>query len=140
MTKSEMREFNRLTNAIKQTMVSIAYSNYQRQKRERPESIEDDVDTAFTAIQYSFPLFSSITDTVTRRCAKTEIYEAVAQTKKWCDFDKRIDPADYIKNLINAESVMEDIIDMNGDDDEDEDPSDLASMIANDPEKYLEKV
>jgi hypothetical protein len=120
MTKSEMRELNRLTNAIKQTMVSIAYSNFNRQKRERTETVDDDIDTAFTAIQYSFPMFSSITDTVTRRCAKTEIYEALRQTTTWCNFDKRIDSLNYIQNLITAESVMDDIINMNGEDDEDE--------------------
>jgi hypothetical protein len=120
MTKTEMRELNRLTNAIKQTMISIAYTNYNKQKDNLTETIEDDIDTAFNAIEYSFPMFQCITDTVTRRCAKSEIHEAVRQTITWCKFDKRIDPLNYIQNLIDAEGVMEDIIDMNGDEDEDE--------------------
>jgi hypothetical protein len=138
MTKTEMRELNRLTNAITQTMVSIAYTNYYRQKDNEPETVDDDVDTAFTAIEYSFPMFSCITDTVTRRCAKTEIYEALRSATTWCAFDKKIDPLNHIKSSITAESVMDDIINMNGEDDEDS--VDFDTLIANDPEKYLESI
>jgi hypothetical protein len=120
MTKTEMRELSRLSSAIKQTMISIAYSNYSNQCDNLPNTVGDDIDTAFTAIEYSFPMFQCISDTVTRRCAKTEIHEALVQTTTWCKFDKNIDPLTYIKSQITAGSVMEDIIDMNGDDEDDE--------------------
>lgn len=102
-------EFLRLQNAIKQTMISICYLNL-----DNPDNIENDVDVAFTAIEYSFPEFECISDTVTRNCAKFEIYEvyeAAQQMRKQNGNYKGV--LEMIQESITAESVLEDIIQMN---------------------------
>ena len=118
-----MTKFSKLESAIKQTMVSICYSNLDS---ETPDNIEHDVDVAFTAIEYCFPEIECITDTVTRRCAKTEIHEVyqTAQEMKKVNGNYR-GVLEMIEQSITAESVMEDIIDMNTDDDEDSEEIEL---------------
>jgi hypothetical protein len=121
MTKTEMRELNRLTNAIKQTMVYVAYMNCSKVIFDNlEETIDDDIDNAFTGIEFSFPEYSCIGDTVTRNCAKSEIYQALEHCKTWRAFDPKFDISGYLKGSITGESVMEDIINMNGDDDEED--------------------
>lgn len=138
MTKTEMREFNRLTNAIKQTMIHVAYMNCSKIIFDNLEcTVEDDIDNAFTGIEFSFPMFSCITDTVTRRCAKSEIYQAIEHCKTWRNFDKKFDILGYLQSSITASEVIDDLISMNS---EDEDEIDLAELIMQDPEKYLEKI
>lgn len=111
MTKTQKREFNKLSGAIKQTMIDITYSNYYRQLDNREETIDNDIDVAFFAIGNCFPEFNSIGDTVTRRCAKTEIYTLLDSLK---NVDVK-DRSDYINNNITAESVLDDIMEMNSD-------------------------
>lgn len=111
-----MLDTTKLESAIKHTMVSICYRNLDS---ETVDNIENDVDIAFTAIEYSFPEFDCITDTVTRRCAKTEIYQVYrdAQEMRKTNGNYR-GVLEMIQESITAESVMEDIINMNTDDQE----------------------
>jgi hypothetical protein len=110
MTKVQKRELARLTAAIKQTMVSICYQNLDS------DNIENDVDVAFTAIEHCFPEFDCITDTVTRRCAKTEIHDVLTAAQEMCKVNgNRRGVLEMIEQSITAESVMDDIIDMNDD-------------------------
>ena len=139
MTKTEMRELIRLTNAIKQTMVHVAYMNCSKIIFDNREcTVDEDIDNAFTGIEFSFPEYSCITDTVTRNCAKTEIYEAIEHCKTWRKFDPKYDILSYLESNITGASVMEDIINMNSDDEDDEDS--LGDLIQKDPSKYLETV
>lgn len=119
MTKTELREFNRLTNAIKQTMVHVAYMNASKIIFDNREcTVDEDIDNSFTGIEFSFPMFSCITDTVTRRCAKTEILEAIEHCKTWRKFDPKYDILGYLQSNITGQGVIEDLIDMNSEDDE----------------------
>ena len=126
MTKTELREFNRLTNAIKETMVHVAYMNADKIIFDNREcTVDTDIDNAFTGIEFSFPMFSCITDTVTRRCAKTEIFEALEHCKTWKKFDPKYDILGYLQSNITAASVIEDLINMNSEDDEDSEEIEL---------------
>jgi hypothetical protein len=109
-----MTKFSKLESAIKQTMISICYSNLDNKS---PDNIEHDVDVAFTAIDYAFPEIQCICDTVTRNCAKSEIHEVLeqAQAMKQINGNYR-GVLEMIEQSITAESVMEDIINMNSDD------------------------
>ena len=103
-----MTNFTKLENVIKQSMVSICYRNLDI------DNIENDVDMAFTVIQYSFPEFECIEDTVTRRCAKSEIYEIVEQAQEMKKVNGNYKGVlEMIEQSITASSVMEDIINMN---------------------------
>ena len=118
-----MTKFSKLETAIKQTMISICYSNLDN---ESPDNIEHDVDVAFTAIEYCFPDIDCITDTVTRRCAKTEIHEVYRQAQELRKADGNYRGVlGMITQSITAESVMEDIISMNTDNDEDSEEIEL---------------
>ena len=133
MTKSEMLNLVRLQNAIKHVMVDVAYQNASKVIFDnRTDTVDEDVDTAFMAISYCFTDFESIDDTVTRRCAKTEIYEAIRSAQAWRKLDANLDILGHIKSSITAESVIEDIINMNSDDDEDSDEIDLDFDVTTD--------
>lgn len=111
-----MTDFSKLESAIKQTMISICYMNLDS---ETPDNIENDVDVAFTAIQYCFPDVECIEDTVTRRCAKSEIFEVFESAQEMRKVNGNYAGVlEMIEQSITAESVMEDIINMNTDDDE----------------------
>lgn len=114
-----MRELNRLTNAIKHTMVSIAYTNFIRISRETGvDNVDNEVDIAFTAIEYSFPDFECITDTTTRNCAKIAINEVIESTISWIKLDSKIEALSFIQQNISIDEVIDDIIEMNGDEDQ----------------------
>ncbi len=105
-----MTNFSKLESVIKQSMISICYRNLDI------DNIENDVDMAFTVIQYSFPEFECIEDTVTRRCAKSEIYEIVQQAQEMKKINGNYRGVlEMIEQSITAESVMDDIIEMNTD-------------------------
>ena len=136
-----MREFNRLTNAIKQTMVHVAYMNASKIIFDNREcTVDEDIDNSFTGIDYSFPMFDSITDTVTRNCAKSEIYEAIEHCKTWRDFDPKFNILGYIEANVKGQSVIEDLIDMNSEDDEDSSVDGLVDLIDKSTEKHLQNV
>lgn len=109
-----MLDTTKLESVIKDTMIAICYRNVDNES----EDIENDVDIAFTVIQLSFPEFQCIEDTVTRRCAKTEIYEVyrAAQEMRKQNGNYR-GVLEMIEESITAESVMEDIINMNTEED-----------------------
>ena len=115
-----MRDLIRLQTAIQQTMVSIAYMNSSNIFDGRPETIDNDVDVAFGAIANCFPDFTCIEDTVTRRLAKSEIYDTIRPLDNWRKIDPKYNVLAHIKSNITAGSVMEDIINMNSDEVEDE--------------------
>jgi hypothetical protein len=104
-------------------MISIAYHAYMRSSYDEDYTLEkryrkvgDDVDTAFSAIDNCFEDFGSITDTMCRDFAKSEIYTAIVQ----CELAKQQDPKfnchSFFDEAITCESVFEDILDMNSDD------------------------
>jgi hypothetical protein len=114
MTKTQSAELSRLQYAIKQAMVSICYHNASNMYVDnRTETVDHDIDIAFMAIGCSFPDFHSIQDTVTRRCAKTEIYDILRSLKT-------ASTRDYLMIIEQqsdiGDTVMEDIINMTDDD------------------------
>jgi hypothetical protein len=105
-----MSEFIRLQQAIKSTMISVAYLNY-----ETPDNVENDIDVAFTAISHCFSDYSC-DDTVTRRCAKSEIYDLIQQARS--EGVRGGDFLTFVQDNITCESVFDDIIAMHDEDDE----------------------
>lgn len=113
MSFATSKEFVRFQDACKNTMTEIAFMNM-----ENTDSIEDCVDVAFMALSYAFPTIDSISDTVTRRCAKSEIYNIVEICRDLRSEDKSFNVLQYIEENLTCESVFEDIINMQEDDDE----------------------
>ena len=102
------KQIKNLEIAIKSTMIDIAFRNY-----ETPDNIENDIDVAFFTIGNCFPKFDSIGDTVTRRCAKTEIYSVIEQAKSQ---NMILGPfLKFAEENIDTESVIEDILEMQED-------------------------
>lgn len=96
-------------NAVIQSMRDIAMiSDAYDDKDKRTEYIETAVDVAFNTILNCFDdeYYSSLNDTMCRRYAKSDIYDAIDN--------------DSIDS-IDAESVFEDIDEMQDDEDEDDD-------------------
>lgn len=130
-------EFKRLQEVVTETCQSIAfhayadtwdgYYNHLYEKVElTPEQrettlehiIDDQVGTAFSAISLCFPEFSSLCDTVTRNCARSAIHEVVAMC-----VEQGVKPGPahvIIDENLDLESVWEDLIAMNEEDEEDE--------------------
>lgn len=102
-------DFVRLQGAVKSTMIDVACLNY-----ETPDQVDFAIDTAFFAIGNCFPQFDCISDTVTRRCAKTEIYtlfdEAKLLNMRGGDFFR------FVEENITCESVFDDLVAMHDDD------------------------
>ena len=101
-------QIKNLEKAIKSTMIEIAYHNY-----ETPDKVDHDIDTAFFTIGNCFPKFDSIGDTVTRRCAKSEIYSVIEHAKS-----QNIVGGHFLKfaeEHITGEEVIEDILEMQED-------------------------
>lgn len=121
MTKTQIRQLKQLTVAVKQIMVSVAYLNADKIIHDNLEdTVDHDIDTAFMSISYCFPDFSTIDDTVTRRCAKTEIYLAIDDCKTMYKSDNKFNILDYLEKSIDAESVIDDVKMMFEDDEDDE--------------------
>jgi hypothetical protein len=107
MSEQIKSEFIRFQQAIKTTMISVAYLNY-----ETPDNVENDIDVAFHAIDTCFENFSC-SDTVTRRCAKSEIFDLIQQAT-----DEGVRGGHFltfVQDNITCESVFEDIIAMHSD-------------------------
>ena len=100
-------EHDRFRSAVVSTMKDIATtaSLVYDDDEQRQEYVENAIDVAFSTILNCFDndMYASLTDTVCRRLAKSEIYDAIN--------DRTV--------KIDAESVFEDIDEMQ-DDDEDE--------------------
>jgi hypothetical protein len=126
MIRSEIEnsvEFIRLQKAIKATMISIAYLAYMRStyddeynETKRRQVVRDDVDTAFSAIENCFEDFDCITDTMCRDYAKAEIRYAIEQCELMKQQDPKLNVSKFFEETITAESVFEDILDMNAED------------------------
>ena len=131
---SQTAEFARLQKVVTQACVRIAYFAYIDSKEyyhlyerveltdeQRERAIEHIVDkqvsTAFNTITLCMPEFASLSDTVTRSCARSAIHEVVALCY---ERDIKFGPAhDLISENIDLESVWDDVLAMN-EDDEDE--------------------
>jgi len=124
MIRSEIEnsvEFIRLQKAIKATMQGIAYhavmrsdydENYTEDKIYR--KVCEDVNTSFSAIANCFEEFTCICDTMCRDFAKSEIHCAIEQFKS---LNQPLHTChDYFEQVINAEGVLEDILDMTSED------------------------
>jgi|694.fasta_scaffold70985_8 hypothetical protein len=116
-------EFIRLQKAIKATMFGIAYHAYMRSsydedynQEKRYSKVCGDVDTAFSAIENCFEDFGSITDTMCRDFAKSEILCAIEQCELMKEQDPKFNVHNFFVETITAESVFEDILDMNAED------------------------
>jgi len=126
MIRSEIEnsvEFIRLQKAIKATMRGIAFHAYMRSSyddeynaEKRHRKVCGDVDTAFSAIENCFEDFGSITDTMCRDFAKSEIYTAIVQFELLKQQDPSVQCHNFFDETITCESVFEDILDMNSDD------------------------
>ncbi len=121
-------DYIRLHKAVVATMINIAYSSvgdfvyFNKTLEQIADKIEDDVDTAFSTIDniidaFDMPFECGMTDTVTRRCAKSEIHSIVRDCVMQNIADAKFDVYDYVKSKITAEEVFEDFIHMNTDDD-----------------------
>jgi hypothetical protein len=112
-------DFDNVQTVIRQVMRSIASLNVSSYTAGNSDKVEDDVDASFFALDYAMPEVSCLSDTVTRRCAKSEIYSVLDQVVAF----RAANPGVAFYHLfdsITAESVMEDIMDMNEDDDDDD--------------------
>lgn len=112
-------DFDRIQSVIRDTMVSIASLNVSTYTEGNSDKVEDDVDASFFALSYAFPEVNCLGDTVTRRCAKTEIYEVLDQVVAFRASNPGVAFYHLFKD-ITAESVMEDIMAMIEDEDEDD--------------------
>jgi hypothetical protein len=111
-------DFDRIQSVIRDTMRSIAQLNVTEFTEGNYDRVENDVDASFFALGYAFPEVDCMSDTVTRRCAKSEIFTALEQVVAF----RAANPGVAFYHLfddITAESVMEDIMDMCEEDDED---------------------
>ena len=106
-------EHDRFRTAVVRTMIDIATtaSLVYDDDEQRQEYVENAIDVAFSTILNCFDndMYASLTDTVCRRLAKSEIYDAINDST-----DRK-----SVASSIDAESVFEDIDEMQ-DDDEDE--------------------
>jgi hypothetical protein len=125
---SETVEFKKLQEVVTETCTSIAFHTYaqsdctyvdckevKRTEEERrdfiSDSVENDVDVAFRAIELCFDNISCLTDTVTRRCAKSAIYDVIDEV---ITNNIKVGPSlEYIREHIDLESVWEDLLHMN---------------------------
>jgi hypothetical protein len=111
-------DFDRIQSVIRDTMRSIAQLNVTEFTEGNYDRVENDVDASFFALGYAFPEVDCLGDTVTRRCAKSEIFTTLEQVVAF----RAANPGVAFYHLfddITAESVMEDIMDMCEEDDED---------------------
>lgn len=115
-------DFIVLQKIIKATMTSIAYRLYDQttyiadlKDKKLADQIDNDIDVAFSVIANVFDSIDSIEDTVTRRCAKSEIHSVLHDVKKLKSENVKLDAFKYIEDHITCESVFEDIISMNTD-------------------------
>jgi hypothetical protein len=128
-------EFKRLQDVVTETCQSIAfhayaetyddfYNHLYEKIKLTPEQrdttleriIDSKVGTAFSAISLCFPDFSSLCDTVTRNCARSAIHEVIAMC-----IEQNVKPGpahDIIDENLDLESVWEDLIAMNDEDEE----------------------
>lgn len=126
MIRSEIEnsvEFIRLQKAIKATMSGIAFHAYMRSSYDEEYTAEkryskvcSDVDTSFSAIENCFEDFGSITDTMCRDFAKSEIIIAIDQCELMKKQDPKLHVSKFFEETITCESVFEDILDMNAED------------------------
>ncbi len=122
-------DFDRIQSVIRDTMVSIAHLNVTEFTEGNYDRVENDVDASFFALAYAFPEVNCLGDTVTRRCAKSEIYGVLEQVVAFRAANPGV-PFYHLFNTITAESVMEDIIEMVEEDDDYEDEDITDELIA----------
>lgn len=113
-------DFDRVESVILSVMRSIASLNVTSYTEGNVDKVEDDVDASFFALDYAMPEVSCLSDTVTRRCAKTEIYEVLDMVVKFRAENPGVAFYHIFDEHLTAESVMEDIIAMNEDDEDDD--------------------
>jgi hypothetical protein len=111
-------DFDRVESVVLNVMRSIAQLNVSSYTEGNVDKVEDDVDASFFALDYAMPEVDCLSDTVTRRCAKSEIYSVLDQVVAFRAKNPGVAFYHLFDNL-TAESVMEDIIAMNEDDDDD---------------------
>ena len=122
-------DFDRVENVIRDVMRSIASLNVSSYTEGNSDKVEDDVDASFFALDYAFPEVSCLSDTVTRRCAKSEIYSVLDEVVKFRAENPGV-AFYHLFDRITAESVMEDIMDMNEDNENDDERlEDLLKLI-----------
>ena len=107
-------DFIRLQKAIKSTLTSIAVHAVYFEN----SNVERDIDVAFSTLSECFENITCICDTVTRRCAKSEVHSVIADCKELKSQNVKFDVFQYIEDHLDCESVYEDIIEMNTDNDE----------------------
>lgn len=111
-------DFDHVEGIIKEVMRCIAMCSVDRYTNGDTDYVETAVDNAFMALSYSLTDVDCVDDTVTRRCAKTEIYETLELVKSFRADNPGVPFYHIFDEHLTAESVMEDIINMNEDDDD----------------------
>ena len=101
-------DFDRVETVVRQVMRSIAQLNVSTYTEGNVDKVEDDVDASFFALDYAMPEVC-FSDTVTRRCAKTEIYEVLDQVVKFRAENPGVPFYHLFDEGITAEEVMDDI-------------------------------
>lgn len=110
-------DFDRIQSVVSNVMESIAMCNIDRYLAGDTDAVEHAIDNAFMALSYALPEVSSIDDTVTRRCAKTEIHSVFEEIAKFVSAYPNTSYRHLFDNL-DVEAVMDDIRAMNDEDDD----------------------
>ena len=103
-------DFNRIETVVCQVMRSVAQLNLSSYTEDNGIKVDNDVDASFFALDYAFPEVC-FSDTVTRRCAKTEIFDVLDQITKFRANNPNT-PYYHLFDNITAEAVMDDIREM----------------------------
>ena len=105
-------DFNRVESVVRNVMRCVASLNVSSYTDGDVDKVSDDVDASFFALGYAMPELECISDTVTRRCAKDEIYEVLDMVVKFRAENPGVCFYHIFDEHLTAESVMEDIIAM----------------------------
>ena len=111
-------DFDRIENVIRDVMRSVAQLNVSSYTEGNSDKVEVDVDASFFALDYAFPEVC-FSDTVTRRCAKTEIYGVLDEVVKFRAENPGV-AFYHLFDRITGEEAMEDIRDLCEDDENDD--------------------
>lgn len=105
-------DFNRIEQVVTDVVSNIAFCSVDDYTKGNTDVVEVAVDNAFMALSYAFPEVDCIDDTVTRRAAKSAIYEALDIVVKFRADNPGISFSQLLDDNLDIEAIMEDIIEM----------------------------
>ena len=112
-------DFDRVEQIVTDVMRNIAFCSVREYTDGNEDVVENAVDNAFMALSYALPDVNCIDDTVTRRCAKSAIYEALDVVVKFRADNPGVAFHQLLNDNLDVEAVMEDIINMHSSDEDD---------------------